>query len=459
MKTAYWLTLALGGSLVIGCSSLIGLGDFKDGPAGGSAGTGAGGAAGGGTGGSAGFGGSAGAAGGPNVTCKPAGGMLEIATPADMPDLQDVDTEKLTIAPATVTSGALEFVAIAYTQKTNSTPAILVRTVRDTAPYLGDLLSQATPDSVHFRAIAGAAGQTELTLVGGADWQLGQLSYSLAGANGLDPTSGQVGLYPTPAICDGATEQRAVFALSPPSGVRYAVMCQQNGDQGLFVGESGNGVTSVATHSADAGPPDDTLRVSFYTYQGNQHLIGTENGAFRHGSTAAELANVSQMDLAKGPGDQTFLVQVLPLPAGSTGSMIVAARFNTTQNKGDIYSGVFTLADYPKIGTKMPSQLSPILTDISLDDVAQFGYANYGPQTVDMAGPTFTGDAVRFWKLTREGKPLVVNYQVPNVPAVPVLHAAAAPLGLYDLVVWSQQDGSTKDTTHIRGQLLLCTAN
>lgn len=424
----------------LGCSSLLGLGDFKDAPDGGTAGTGAGGSD---------------AGGGPDaggrLHCASVSSVLNFIKPSDIADdggVVTLDTEHIFLAIDEANSAV--FVVVPYTA-TDDTPGVAISSLRDQSNPTPQGVVSARIDSSPsglLRIMAGTVDATNSTvhLYGLSNETPDALSFHYDGSDRAS-SIGQLTPLPDPKCANNAQ-----IAFDPTSS-RFALGCPSSSGATLHVSD-GTNLTSVTTQSTDP----TTLLPKAYTYEGGTHLILSEKGFVRFGSNLSGLTE-GPLDLSKASTDQTLVLTALPAPAGTTGTTLLAARVSATLGYGTLFAGVFPTSAYADIATKMPSELSPVTT-IDLTNSIDFGIPFFNSARITLAGVATTSNRVSYWQLDRSGKPLVIDYTVPNVSSAPLLKAFAAPLGFNTLVVWAQNDGDGGPSSiRVRGEVIACSPN
>lgn len=445
----------------LGCSSLLGLGDFKDAPDGGAAGSSTGGTAGteGGAG-AAGTGGTSDAGDGGLLKCTAVSSVFDLVKPSDLVDdggAVSIDDEHIRLVVYEADSAV--FLAVPYTTA-DATPGVAVTSVRDGSNPTPNPVVMARVDSAPtglFRIMDGTIDSTNSTvhLYGALNETPGEVTFPYGGGDQVGAI-GQMTPLPDSGACAGASNVNIVF--DPTSG-RYAMGCQTpTAGTALYV-NNGTSTTVVKTSQTD------TTKVfpQLYTYEGNANLILSQNGYTRFGSIAADAGtsslNEGQLDLSTSSADSTLPVYAWPAPTGTTGTGLLVARVNQAAGGGTLFTGVFPTSKYGDIATKHPSELSAIAT-LDLTNAINFGTPAFNTGRITLAGVVPKTNQVSYWRLGRDGKLLVENYQVPGVSSAHLLRALAAPLGFDDLVVWVQDVGDGgPGSVYIRGEVIGCGQN
>lgn len=457
-----------------GCSSLLGLGDFKDQKADASAGNG--GSDAGGAGGSAPEAGAgAGGTDGGGHSCTLDEAPFTIMKPAETggvtPHQSMFVAEDVKQSQVYVVVGA------------EDGSSVLIQRVTDHAGSgrLGTLVSYSPQQ--------GNAGVNSM-FVTGAEVRNGALhvtgyGYDLASheATGIDLvfTSNGPDLAPTPNLnkiplpcATGAQVPGARFrwdAAGTPH-YDYAVTCAEPSDAGADAGTTWDlFVDGIKIDSMTPG--DHNVQVAEFALWGKKQYIlltgeaPTEGGIYY--GTLPPTGAVSRVPLrfSKDANQISHALRAWPVTSGISlfGLQVEATVTDAGVTLGTpayFWQGVFTNAQLGDLANAPPLEMKKIQTLGSVGDFVLYSEPRMGALGAVMAGASIVGDAARFSLYSPAGAPLVVAQQAAKVDTSTgdqILDAAAGPLGTLSLVVvWDVQtpgpDGALNSM--VKGQVYFC---
>ncbi len=480
------LSLALALSL-FGCSSILGLDDFKDSPAtGGSAGGGGTGGSGGTTGGSGGTtggtggttGGSGGTTGGTGGTTGGTGGttggtggttggtggttggtggttggtggtagatpwscskgpIVNLITPADFATYQ-VEANTL-VAIAGVGFGHVGISA------SSADFRFLVRSVRNNpSTPLGNLAKYTDAEPVKYLS-GNLPDATQVVFWGTRGATLSRLQFDL-NAGGVIPAPSPHTAIQLPTECAGGTVTAAAYSIEPGSGGRPVFTCKKSGSPLYLFATLGTTVTELAQTSAG---DIDRITPVVYAFANGIHFIGFKSGHFRFGSTAPELVQEQQLKVTSGSSMHLFAV---PRANASDG---IALAVTGTQSSGasTIYAGAVQTSGYGNLIKSPPTGLAAVGTKSNAPNFGMFHRRAVDGDSI-VAARTDGAGAVYLTHSTREGTINLFDTVVYQAAAnEEVLNAVAVQVGAYDAVAWVQKSGSQ---ISVRALLLTC---
>ncbi len=460
---------ALVAGSAIACSSLLGLGDFKDAPAdggvgqggasgsagsAGSAGTsGAGGAAG-----AAGAGGTAGAGGQPGLVCEPAGQPISVLSAATL-GTDTLDSDALSVA----SSNGDAYVGVVGT---GSAPdggtgkvTLYARSLRNEGGQIkGGTVTYQVPAG-EFRISSRWITGGRFHLAGQMDQQLADVSFQI-GNNGGDLVA-PAQLDTTASPCQSGTYLReAVFAFDGTAS-HTAVTCQQYGDGGtnsdvraLYVDGK------LVDNGSDPGQALVARRLAYV--QGTYVLVtGNDFGppvVLRYGTTIASLKATHDFSLTTDSTRFSALFSMVPR-ADDTGLVALGA----------------VLTGPPSAPAVIPADiLGRFVSPASLGELAQTpapGFAAVGQfaTTKEIAGYTLpavlpnrlvyagknpiNSSNVHMIVVDDDAKVLAPNTLVYETTNSTVLAAAAGHLDVNMLIAWSEE---TSGQYSVGAQAMFC---
>ncbi|MGE3673012.1 MAG: hypothetical protein AB7K71_25275 [Polyangiaceae bacterium] len=447
----------------VGCSSLIGLDDFKAAPdgSGGTAGTSASGgdagtsAAGGtsGNGGSGGVGGTgaagatggtgaAGATGGTGATAGTggAGGVMHDCTTGPVTDLGSTSRNegpKITIARCATSisyvivedAAGLEIYALTYGT--------------DASPLLRNY--SYTPGNFP-RVGAATCTADELRLLMRDESGMAELVFLRTGNDLNTPLS--------PARTDidtsSCTELHDIVGSYNGTTAHYAVECLEGSQYDLYYGPPFTKYATVSTGSKD--------RPYFYAYSGGIHLILTEEGKAWRGADATQLATLRQFDFEDPVNRPTAFVGA---DSNAQGFTLVGFTRAPAPNllPGRMFSGNVAPSEIDEVfvGGSLPSSVKQRFELTSPDELGPISALSSGAfsSAFSLIGQT---KQIRLTTMDSAGAVLVPSFVIRDVQsdASPVeTHASPADDGSNFRVVWVDVDGSGKYAVRTRGALCL----
>ncbi len=475
--TGWALALAL---VVPACSSLLGLGDFKDAPAdggsaggaagiGGSAGTGgtsgtagsagggAGGSAGvdagGGAGGASGSAGSAGAAGSDagSFGCALQSGAFSVLSTTDL-DGMTVDHNGLFVIDGPLrTDGTPSETFVVLSSHSSTIPQrITVRALQDDVANRVRGMAEYEPASSLYIE-SGYADGNALYLLGRRGTGLVQI--------GFDITTGDPAPMPTeqtfaPSVC---SDLRGACFAREGNAIHATLTCSAPGADG------GTELTLIHDGNVVASGPGNDMSVRSCYHRGSTQVIQTGDDfgltQLRVGSNLGELGVEHPLHFTSDSTRTSTLGMLALNPSGD--SLVIMGVTYLTPPKYtplDFYAGAVPLTAPQDLDQVPPPEVSKFATITAPADF--IAYSRPDPRTgrVDVAGANpLSFDKVAFTAVGYDGKPLIFNYPVyqtdPQVSIVPVVATGA--VGFSSVVVWQEQDtDGTND--RVRGQALFC---
>jgi len=411
-----------------GCSSLLGLDEFEDAPAGSS-------------GGQAGSGGAAGAAG--------AGGSSDGGPDAAVPfvctELLDKDMisegdllgKKLELKSARVIRSrhdpSMVFAVATYIAGGGNF-GVVVRTHRDSEGSPGSM--QTVVSSGHFIIADGYADQSFLYLWGFREGDIVKLRFDLT-PTGVNPNVPPMDFATsTPTECHGPVGYPRQLAFDEGwTTDDYVLTCQNNAGTNRYVYLGGNGSFDPVTSGPIQGTDSPAYRVRGVRHDG-EFLIALDDGLFAHGSPGSW--KLKKLDLA-GSGEMASMLGIFPHPKG--GTLIMPARVDLKSFVGAVYAGTFKASDYGKLDDK--TRYAQVLEISGYENFPRLEHMAAGPVSLVSAGVTVDDQHVRFLKLDRSGNPIVFQQLTKPKNLSDTSVADAVPFGLsgaFDTVVWSQSN-------------------
>ncbi len=458
-RTATIAALVSLACLAPACSSLLGLGDFKDAPAdagstGGSAGVG-GGAGAAGSAGTAGTGGAAGKDGGSDASdggtfdCTPLGNAFSVLSAADLGNAT-INRLLMVDGPAVSAATKPRMFAIA-----DAGPAgLFVRSLTDdpNAPA-GNLLTYSPSPS--FGVGFAYADKTALYLLGQQGSDLVELSFPLD--SGGDPQTPPVPTTIAAKPCSQGVESLC-FMHDGSSVIHTAVTCnEQNAEagstlalylDGTFVGSAPNskddfiirgcteiGSTLVVQTGADFGPT-----------------------ALRYGKVADDLKTAHPISFTSDQNRGTVIGA--PIADPGHGLMLMGITLAGPPNYTPIrvFAGVIPVASFADLDKAPVPGLSqgPTLSDIN--QLNSFQSADVGQSIVQFAGTDLTGAKVGLTVVSSAGKVLVFGAPVhtADLQTSKVVAAAVGSVSVSSFVVWQEQSAEGGAKQYVLGRPMLC---
>ncbi len=406
-----------------GCSSLLGLGEFEDAPAGATGGQA--GAAG------AGGGGGAGDSGSDAAVVFECSELLD----KDMISESDLSGQPMDLKSVRVIRSRhndnMVFVVVNY-NAIGGNFGLAVRTHRDSEPSPGKMATAVYPS--RFSIAAGYADQGNLHLWGVYEGKISKLSFGVTAA-GVDPNPIPSPVpKPTPTECLGPGGYPRELAFDEDWVTDdYAVTCQNTNGTNRYVYLSGNGSLDPVTSGPIQGSDSPAYRVRGLRRDGSV-LIALEDGQFAYGSPGNW--KVQKLALATS-GELASMLGIFPHPEG--GTLILPARVDLKTFVGTVYAGAFKPPEYPQLDDK--TRFTKILEMSGVENFPKLEHVTAGPASLVGAGVTVDHKQVRILKLDRSGKVIAFEQLAKPKHLVEASAADAVPFGLsgaFEAVVWSE---------------------
>jgi hypothetical protein len=241
----------------------------------------------------------------------------------------------------------------------------------------------------------------------------------------------------------------------PQGSTAYAVTCQNGASNELYVSPDVGTQPVLVTSGA---PDDRSLWVDGMTIADGVHLIETDDAYFRHGTDEVALQAFTQMTFG-GLADSSHAFKVLPQFDETASSVIGSSLLlvNLMQNGGlQAFFGSLTPPEYGQLtGDWAPESFSTVY-DGPPSGVSVLADPGMNIDRVDVCGASLLADAngdktAALTIISRQGQLLLFNDPIVTGK---IEVAAAAPIGLVDLVAWLEPSGSG---WVVRGQYLTCT--
>ncbi|MBI3203254.1 MAG: hypothetical protein HYZ29_17070 [Myxococcales bacterium] len=404
-----------------GCSSLLGLGEFEDAPAGAT----------GGQAGAAGAGGGAGDSGSDAAVAFECSELLD----KDMISESDLSGKKLELKSVRVIRSrhtpGMVFAVASYVAGSGNF-GVVVRTHREGGASPGTM--QTAVFAGHFSIADGYADKDNLHLWGFHQDKVAKLSFKV-NEMGVDPSFIPAPVdKPTPSECQGALGYPRQIAFEEGwTTDDYVVTCQNTAGTNRSVYLGGNGSLDQVT----SGPIKDTDSPE-YRVRGLRHdgdfLIALEDGQFAHGTPGSW--KLEKVELA-GSGELASMLGIFPHPNG--GTLIVPARVNLQSWAASIYSGVFKKTEYAQLGDE--KRYIETLQISGIENFPKLEHMAVGPASLVGAGVTVDDKHVRFLKADRSGNPIAFQQLTTPKNITDTSAADAVPIGpngAFEAVVWSE---------------------
>lgn len=457
MRWTWGARAAISGALVsamvvlAGCSSLLGLGDFKDQKPDASAGNA-------GAGGSAPEAGGAGGTDGGGYSCSLDGAAFTIMKPTET---------------GGVTPNHSMFVAAGDNQVfvvmgADQGGTVLVRRVTDQPgnSRLGTLVTYSPQqagggvNSMYVTGVEVRNGALHVTgygsLPASPDWTGIDLVFTPQNGPDLGPNP-KVNLIPAPC----SDVRSAIYRWDAGGKLHSAVTCIEPGDAGsapwdLYV--DGIKIDSKT-------PGDNNLEASHFVLENKQYFVLTgeapgEGGIYHAalGSTGSVSRVTLRLSTDANQASQASLAW--PVTGGMSIMGLRATKIgNTLGPPAAFWQGVFTDAQLPDLAKVPPPEMTSVQPLKAVSDFVGYAEPRVGPALgAVMAGASMGGDVVRFSIFSPDGVPRVVAKQATQVDTSngdQILGAAAGILTSNPIVVWDVQNTTSSDST-VKGQVYIC---
>lgn len=411
---------------------------------------------GGGTGGSGGTGTSTGGSGGTGTvaaSCMLAGGAFDILNANDF-GTDEIDDKALLVPGAAGGKGQVHVVV-----RDRTTQKLWIRTVLDEPNPLGAIVHVGSASTGGYEIGTGWTDPMGLHLAGGSsNLGIGDTFLPYNGQNGLqqNPTFNAI---ETPPDCKAPNYIGRLRMVEVNGSLVYLAGCRLAASPGMIDASLWVGSSMVApVHVADGNQKDPLMNPDLVTFVNGKVLAFYSNDFGPVGvayGLDTELASPVPFNL--DPSMVTFVFGQVPLPSND-GVTLLAATAESSLQSGSLWSGALGPAALHNLGTTPPPGMNKLISG-PVDMLGGFGRPTHDKDTIISAGISFLMNGAYFHWLTRDGKPLVLEYPIVTSDGTfSVITALAAPLNNFNkLVVWIERDGASPPHYTVKGRKVFCT--